>query len=149
MKKGFLQIQWPGAEHHPPCHIHYEDGSSSLATISLDEEEKRVHFVVFVYLRAWFSASFLESAASDDIRLLHSLQKYKSVDRVSAITTTVLNRHTWYLTEEQIPLSLFDKDLPLELRSLLAARIGQKTLGAIQVETWKFVWLLLSVMNVN
>ena len=98
------------------------------------------HPIVFVYLTAWFSAPFLESAASNDI---HLLQEYKSMDRkVSAITTTVLNRHTWYLTKELVPLSLFDVDLPLERRTLFAARIGKQTLGAVQVETFKIVRLL-------
>ena len=95
------------------------------------------HPIVFVYLTAWFSAPFLESAASNDI---HLLQEYKSMDRkVSAITTTVLNRHTWYLTKELVPLSLFDVDLPLERRTLFA---GQQPLGAVQVETFKIVRLL-------
>ena len=92
------------------------------------------HFVVFVYLRAWFSAPVLEAAATNDIRLFQSLQKYKSVDKkVSTITTTILNRHTWYLTEELVPLSLFDEVLTLDQRALLAASIGQQTPGVIEI----------------
>ena len=53
--------------------------------------------------------------------------------KVSAITTTVLNRHTWYLTEELIPLSLFDEELPLQQRTLLAARISQQIPGAVEI----------------
>ena len=69
-------------------------------------------FGVIVYPRAWFTAPALVSAASNDISLFRSLHKFKSVDsKVSTIiTTAVLNRHTWYLTEELIPLSLFNED---------------------------------------
>ena len=96
--------------------------------------QKMAHFVVFVYLRAWFSAPVLEAAATNDIRLFQSLQKYKSVDKkVSTITTTVLNRHTWYLTEELVPLSLFDVDLTLDQRTLLAARIGKQRVRAVRL----------------
>ena len=40
-----------------------------------------------------------------------------------------MNRHTWYLTEELIPLSLFDENLPVEERKLLAEKIGEQTSG--------------------
>ena len=88
--------------------------------------QKMALFVVFVYLRSWFTAPALVSAASNDINLFRSLQKFKSVDsKVSTITTAVLIRYTWYLTEELIPLSLFNEDLPLSERTLLATKIGQ------------------------
>ena len=133
-KKGYVfQIQRPGADHHARWmakSIYIMKMALLLHQIPLHWTKKRnvqkmAHFVVFVYLRAWFSAPVLEAAATNDIRLFQSLQKYKSVDKkvstitttvlkkVSTITTTVLNRHTWYLTEEVIPLSLFDEDLTL------------------------------------
>jgi hypothetical protein len=45
----------------------------------------------------------------------------------------VLNRHTWYLTEELIPLSLFDDNLPLDTRSELASKIAQQSSGWIEI----------------
>ena len=142
-KKGYVfQIQRPGADHHARWmakSIYIMKMALLLHQIPLHWTKKRkvlkmANFVVFVYLKAWFTAPFLESAASNDIRLFQSLQKYKSVDRkVSAITTTVLNRHTWYLTEELIPLSLFDEELPLQQRTLLAARISQQIPRAVEI----------------
>ena len=38
------------------------------------------------------------------------------------------------LTEELVPLSLFDEDLPLDQRTLLAARISQQTPGVIEIK---------------
>ena len=55
--------------------------------------------------------------------------------KVSTITATVLNRHTWCLTEELVPLSLFDEDLTLDQRTRLAARKCQQTSGVVEI--WK------------
>ena len=46
---------------------------------------------------------------------------------VSSKTLAVLNRHTWYLTEDLISLSLFNEDISLENRTLLAAQIHHKS----------------------
>ena len=96
--------------------------------------EKMAIFIVFVYLKAWFNAPSLTSAATNDLDLYRSLQKFKAVHKkVSQSTSAVLNRHTWYLTEELIPFSLFDEDLSLDARTLLAAEIGQKSSGGTDI----------------
>ena len=41
----------------------------------------------------------------------------------TAKTSTSLNRHTWNLTEDLISFSLFNDDIPVEERTLLAAKI--------------------------
>ena len=98
--------------------------------------QKTALFVVFVYLRAWFTAPVQVSVASNDLNLFQSLQKFRSVDiKVSTITTAVLNRHTWYLTEELIPMSLLNEDQPLDERTLLATNIGQLTYGETEIWT--------------
>ena len=90
--------------------------------------EKMALFVVFVYLRPWFTASGLSSAAQNDLLFCKSLAKYKKINTgVSSKTLAVLNRHTWYLTEDLISLSLFNEDLSLENRTLLTAQIHHKS----------------------
>ena len=90
--------------------------------------EKMALFVVFVYLRPWFTASGLSSAAQNDLLFCKSLAKYKKINTgVSSKTLAVLNRHTWYLTEDLISLSLFNEDISLENRTLLAAQIHHKS----------------------
>ena len=82
-------------------------------------------FVVFVYIQAWYSAPSLATAASNDIQLYKRLLKFKSVHKkVSSSTSKVFRRHPWYLTEEMIFCSLFNEDLPMELRNTLASMIG-------------------------
>ena len=46
----------------------------------------------------------------------------------------VLQRHTWYLTEELIPLSLFDTKLPDETLNFLAQKIAQLSDGDIMIK---------------
>ena len=87
--------------------------------------EKMTLFVVFVYLRSWFSAPSLTSAAMNDLDLYRRLLNFRSIHKkVSSSTSVVLNRHTWYLTEELISFSLFDDNLPPDIRSELASKIA-------------------------
>ena len=119
-------------------HLYNEDDLPTSSDIFYLQKKKNVQktalFVVFVYLRAWFTAPVQVSVASNDLNLFQSLQKFRSVDiKVSTITTAVLNRHTWYLTEELIPMSLLNEDQPLDERTLLATNIGQLTYGETEI----------------
>ncbi len=82
-------------------------------------------FIVFVYLESWFRSASLFSAGTNDLKLYARLQKFSKVHKkVSLVGTTVLQRHTWYLSEELVALSLFDESLPSDLRNSLAKKIS-------------------------
>jgi len=54
---------------------------------------------------------------------------------VSSSTCSVLNRHTWYLTEELITFSLFNEELSLETRTLLATKIYEQSApGELEIQ---------------
>ena len=53
--------------------------------------------------------------------------------KVATATISVIKRHTWYLTEELIPFSLFNESLPEEIRSALAANLGQLNSGKMEI----------------
>ena len=90
--------------------------------------DKMALFVVFGYLIAWFTAPCLTSAASNDLILYNGGGKFKKIHKkISDKTSALLNRHTWYLTEELIPFSLFNDVVPLETRSLLAKKIHEQS----------------------
>ena len=77
--------------------------------------------------RPWFEASSIPAAATNDLLLYKSLLKFKKINKaVSTKTSTSLNRHTWYLTEDLISFSLFNDDIPVEERTLLAAKISRE-----------------------
>ena len=131
-EKGYVySIQRPGADHH----ARWMSKAIYILKMSLVQHQipalhwkkkvaKMALFVVFVYLEAWFSATVLVSAASNDLAFHKRADSFKAVDKkVSRSATKVLNRHTWYLKEELIALTIFDEGLPKETRDLIAAKI--------------------------
>ena len=86
--------------------------------------EKMTFFIIFVYLECWFRSPSLFSAASNDLLLHQRLTKFsKYHKKLSQVGLTVLLRHTWYLTEELVPLSLFNDKLPEPVLNTLAENI--------------------------
>ena len=143
-KKGYVyQIQRPGADHHARWMskaIYIMKMSlllHQLTDIHWQTKKKVVKmslFVVFVYLRSWFTAGSLPSAAANDLALFNRLQKFSSVHKkISSSASTVLQRHTWYLTEELVPFSIFNEDIPLQTRTNLALKISQLSSGQIEI----------------
>ena len=137
-KNGFIfHLSRPGADHHARWMskaiyaqkmVLLQHQLPDLHWQTKKKMEKMALFVVFVYLRPWFTASGLSSAAQNDLLFCKSLAKYKKINNgVSSKTLAVLNRHTWYLTEYLISLSLFNEYLSLETRTLLAAQIHQES----------------------
>ena len=57
--------------------------------------------------------------------------------QVSVSSTAAINRHTWYLIEDIIPLDLFDEEVILETRNNLAKNISM--LPSVKVENNKAV----------
>ena len=120
-KKGYIyQIQRPGADHH----ARWMSKAIYILKLSLlqhqiDEihwqtKKKKIHkmalFVVFIYLKAWSNSPSLTSAAKNDLELYKLLLKFKKIHtKISQSACEVLNRHTWYLTEDAITLTLFNE----------------------------------------
>ena len=87
-------------------------------------------WIVFCYMQYWFLAPSLEDAAQNDIKLFTSLQKFNKVPeklskKIVTKTSAILQRHTWYLSEELIPISLFSDKVPDEEKEVIAAKIGK------------------------
>ena len=122
---------------HPDFPSSYQKDEEELLEyidFLLSPDNVRNLFVVFVYLKSWFSAFCLTSAASNDLELFRRIDKFKSVHKkVSAAAANVLQRHTWYLTEELVPLALFNEKLPLDDRTHLALKIGQLPLEELDI----------------
>ena len=134
-KKGWsYTIQRPGADHHARWM------SKAIYTLKLTllqhqfpdipwhkkrKLEKMTFFILFVYLESWFTSSFLFSAAHNDILLHQRLLKFNKYHRkLSRVGLTVLQRHTWYLTEELVPLALFSSNITDEVQNSLAQSIS-------------------------
>ena len=68
----------------------------------------------------------LYSAAASDLDLFKRIRKFSKIHKKMArVAEKVLRRHTWYLTEELIPLCLFNSNLPEETLNNLAQQISE------------------------
>ena len=83
--------------------------------------EKMTLFIVFVYLKSWY----LYSAASAGLDLYGRIKQFSKHKKIAEVGEDILQRHTWYLTEELIPLSPFDAKLPEDTANRLVEKIGQ------------------------
>ena len=83
--------------------------------LSSSEREGVLRFCLFsvrIYVFAWFKAPCAFSAASTDLSFIKNLKKFESIDKeISAVGIKKMSNHTWYLSEELIPLCLFDDDV--------------------------------------
>jgi hypothetical protein len=63
-------------------------------------------FVVKVYLQSWFSCRKVVDAAVNDIQLIQRLKDYDD-SAIQAKDLKMMERHSWYLSQELATLSLF------------------------------------------
>ena len=140
-KKGWtFEISRPGADHH----ARWMSKAIGILKLSLLghqlnqsqlswQKKKKVNllapWIVFCYMKFWFLSPSLEDSAFNDLQLFSSLQKFNSVPgllskKVVTKTTTILLRHTWYCSEELIPLALFSYKVSDEEKEAIASKIG-------------------------
>ena len=76
----------------------------------------------------------LTGTASNDLKMYQDLNSFKRVSKaVSDACLPVLQRHTWYLTEECIPIALCNPALETETCNQLARDIGGLPPTSIQI----------------
>ena len=129
------QLSRPGADHHArwmsKCLYILKLSllQHQIDTISPQTKKKintMTSFILFVYIKFWFSSPSLTRAATNDSQLYKQITTFKRVDKnVSAAALVVLQRHTWYLTEDCISIALFNPDLEDEETNKLAQKIGE------------------------
>ena len=107
------QLSRPGADHHSrwmsKCLYILKLSFLQHQINTISPQTKKVRrrstfntmasFILFVYIKFWFSSPSLTRAATNDIQLYKQIKTFKRVDKnVSAAALVVLQRHTWYLT---------------------------------------------------
>ena len=77
-------------------------------------------FIVLIYVECWFTAPNAVQAPHHDLNLMKALLKYSDTNfDISAATFETLKRHLWYLSEENVGLSLFDEEVSLSVKRRL------------------------------
>ena len=81
-------------------------------------------FFTFCYIPWWISCPLPAAAPTNDIKLLETLYSFKQQNtKISTSAIKAFKNHLWYLTQELIPLSLFDTSLSPELKTTVAKQI--------------------------
>ena len=91
-------------------------------------------FLLYVYVPWWFKCTSPTLAPYLDMQLIKTLFDFKQVDLVVAKSALKkLELHLWYLTEEMIPLALFDDEVPLEEKNDIAGAMLQCHIPELQM----------------
>lgn len=74
-------------------------------------------FVILIYLKLWFTSSSAIQAPKNDLELMKKLILYKNINlSIAKKACKKMADHLWYLNEELAALSLFDDEVPMELK---------------------------------
>jgi hypothetical protein len=88
-------------------------------------------FIVRVYVKVWFSAPDTVAAPRNDLQLLKDLKAYEQVNKKVALAAQVrFQFHSWYLTEVNVGLALFDEELSFGIRNALVQKMLQGSISA-------------------
>ena len=99
----------------------------SMGVITEDLSEKLRRFTVYVtlyYVREWLTSTVAQDAAVNDLNQYRTLSKFSSIDPdISKVAMAVMRKHSWYLTEELVPMALVSEKVDDETKRLLASSI--------------------------
>ena len=70
-------------------------------------------YLVTVYVEYWFSVPNAAAAPRNDLNLIKKLLLYKANSALAEVALKKVLGQLWYLSEEQVALSLFDPIVPL------------------------------------
>ena len=105
----------------------YELEAQQINIFEDGQYEKLVKFVMFilhVYVKYWFECPLGANAPLNDLKLVQNCIHYRVVDTaVSAAAVHACSLHGWYLTQELVPLCLFDKRLSYQEKNRLAEKL--------------------------
>ena len=92
----------------------------------LEKVRRFVRFVVTCYVPWWLTAPVAAYAPTNDVALISRLQRYAAVDeKSSSAALTAFKRHTWYLVQELVPLTLFCRSVDDEVKEEMAKKLKE------------------------
>jgi hypothetical protein len=101
------------------------DGNESVITLTPCELKglKRFNrFVVRVYLESWFTSRSAADAPINDVLLIRRLQDYND-DSLRVVGLKMMQRHSWYLSQELATLALFSELLSADEKAILVQKM--------------------------
>ena len=95
-----------------------------------DDQKKIEKFAVFVclfYVRHWIKTNFVSQAPLADLEFYKAMLKLKeqsSMKNIAEAALDKLHKHTWYLNQEYVPLSLFCPNVTNEEKTEIAGKLA-------------------------
>ena len=90
--------------------------------------------ILHCYLRYWYTSPSLTRAASTDLKMFQNLVSFRRCNKaVSEACLGVLQRHTWYLIEDNISIALFNPDLETEACNELEMQINGLPPSSVEI----------------
>ena len=107
-------------------------------------------FIVFVYIKFWYTALFALSAPNNDLMLIKTLCKYEDVNKqISEVALSKLKNHLWYLCPETSVLSLFDSQVSEETKKKMVEKLIIKDASLVQFDEGSDICEILYDSNIN
>ncbi|KZR98007.1 Uncharacterized protein APZ42_006795, partial [Daphnia magna] len=122
-------IRRPGADHHARLmskaiyylQIYLLQNLFHLRPKEVKEVKRMAIYIAVFYGKYFLETSLTSSAPANDLRFLCAMHQYTLVDKEAANKTIhSINLHLDYLTQELVPLALFDPRLAEEEKNKLA-----------------------------
>ncbi|KYM93405.1 hypothetical protein ALC62_15995 [Cyphomyrmex costatus] len=74
-------------------------------------------FLVFVYVKAWFTAPVPVKAPNHDLKFIKKLHDYQTVDdSLAKVALQKFQNHLWYLSPEASAMSFFDDEISIDIK---------------------------------
>ena len=85
-------------------------------------------FIVFIYIKAWYTSPLAVRAPSHDLNFIKILYKFKSIDTVAAeMALYKFINHLWYLSPEAAALAFFDEKVSVEIKRKMVQKLKLST----------------------
>jgi hypothetical protein len=85
--------------------------------------KRMADFVALFYTEAFLRSRLATLAPASDLKFLSHMNAFKQVDEIAATAAIKsASNHLWYLCEELVVFSIFDRELPPDLRQQLLNR---------------------------
>lgn len=98
--------------------------------------ERFVKFAIFCYVSWWFTSPVPAYAPTNDLAFLQNLEHYRQFDEpLVQAALAKFARHTWYLSQELVPLSLFALGLAAEEKQKMADKLLSTSREAVSTRT--------------
>lgn len=89
-------------------------------------------FLVLLYVKAWFRCTISVEAPNHDLSFVKDAIAYAIVDNdVSETIVKKMSNHLWYLSEETVALSFFDKQVPNEVKKKMVESLKNESNGDV------------------